>query len=204
MVYFGTGQYLTEADKSTTDTQAFYGIWDSGTSQLTQANLVQQGYEPGIAGNAVATDLPVNYAGTDKGWFINLPLTGERMVTTPILRDNVVFFVTLLPDSNPCSFGSRAFLMALDMATGGRTSAPAFDANGDQVVDAGDYIDSGGTNYSPSRDELPEGGGGADTTPLGDNLYTPNTSGGLTRTRIAPISGTRTGRLSWQELLILD
>lgn len=198
MVYFGTGQYLTQADKSTTYTQTFYGIWDEGTQLLTQSNLVQQSYESSFSDNSVITNNPVDYA-TANGWYINLPAVGERVITTPILRDNIVYFVTLVPDSNPCSYGSDGYLMALDMATGGRTEAPAFDTNNDGIVDADDYVTRGGVDYAVGRQQI--GGGLADPKSLGDNIYVPDPSGSLTRIKIPPIEGERTGRLSWQELI---
>ncbi|GAB4361736.1 MAG: PilC/PilY family type IV pilus protein [Gammaproteobacteria bacterium] len=215
MVYFGTGQYLTDADKSNADVQTFYGVWDDGTGQLTQSDLVQQGFNASFANNAVITTNPVDYAGSDKGWYIDMPESGERIVATPIIRDGIVYFVTLIPDADPCAFGSRSFLMALDMATGGNPSFAAFDTNYDGVLDASDYVSGGGVTSPVGRMELPVGGGAADPKTLGDNIYIPDPSGpntagggggsgggsGLTRIKIPPVGGDRTGRLSWQELI---
>jgi type IV pilus assembly protein PilY1 len=39
MVYVGTGQYLTKEDLDTTDTQSFYGIWDSGKLSMIRTDL---------------------------------------------------------------------------------------------------------------------------------------------------------------------
>jgi len=42
MVVFGTGQYLTSADITSDDMQSVYGVWDSGTDEINQDDLVEQ------------------------------------------------------------------------------------------------------------------------------------------------------------------
>ncbi|MEE1559435.1 MAG: PilC/PilY family type IV pilus protein, partial [Arenicellales bacterium] len=44
LVLFGTGQYLIEADKTTTDTQSFYGVWDRSDGNLDRADLQAQAF----------------------------------------------------------------------------------------------------------------------------------------------------------------
>jgi len=195
MVYFGTGQYLTQADKTTTDPQAFYGVWDSGTDELTQSDLVEQTFTTAGGGNIVVTNNPVNYGAADYGWFLTLPEVGERQLTTPILRDNIVYFTSMTPESDPCSFGTTGYLTALSMINGGPPPKGALDFNNDGVIDEDDLVD----DQNASRKE--SGGGIADPKTLGDNIYNPDPSGETSRETIPPIEGDRTGRLSWQELL---
>ena len=195
MVYFGTGQYLTQADKTTTDPQAFYGVWDSGTAELTQANLVEQTFTTAGGGNIVVTNNQVNYGASHYGWFLTLPEVGERQLTTPILRDNIVYFTSMTPESDPCSYGTTGYLTALSMINGGPPPKGALDFNNDGVIDNADLVD----DQNASRKE--SGGGIADPKTLGDNIYNPDPSGDTTRETIPAIEGDRTGRLSWQELL---
>ena len=45
MVFFGSGQYLVNADKTSTDLNHFYGVWDRGDDDLDETDLVQQTYD---------------------------------------------------------------------------------------------------------------------------------------------------------------
>ena len=77
----------------------------------------------------------------DRGWFVDLPTQGERIIRPALVRNGVVFFVSLIPSDKPCIPGGTGFLMALDTATGGIPtpeqlgSPTVFDTNGDGVFD---------------------------------------------------------------------
>ncbi|MCK5091143.1 MAG: hypothetical protein KAR30_01330, partial [Gammaproteobacteria bacterium] len=45
LVMFGTGQYLTTTDKTSTGVQTFYGVWDEGSKELLRADLQEQTFE---------------------------------------------------------------------------------------------------------------------------------------------------------------
>ena len=101
----------------------------------------------------------------------------------------------MVPNSDPCGFGTTGYLTALNMENGGPPVSPPFDYNNDGIVDDNDLV----SNLVPSRQE--GGGGIADPKSLGDNIYDSDPSGNTDRTGLPPIEGSRTGRLSWQELL---
>jgi type IV pilus assembly protein PilY1 len=42
MVFFGSGQYLVDSDKTSTDDNYFYGVWDKGDNTLDDGDLVEQ------------------------------------------------------------------------------------------------------------------------------------------------------------------
>ena len=201
LVIFGTGQYLTLADILTTDTQSFYGIWDAGDKELTQSDLVQQyiGFgatTEGVPGRTLTSNA-VDYAYSN-GWFMNLPDPGERQVTDPAIRGDLVFFNTMIPDSNPCNAGGTSWLMVADWLTGGRPAEVSFDLNRDAAIDDLDEIGS-----EPAAGmELT----GIATSPvnLANKRYTSTTetTGGSTIevTEILDVGGPKTGRLSWEEL----
>jgi len=145
MVYFGTGQYLTSADTTNTDSQRFYGIWDAG-APVSPSQLVEQTFIPlsdpkarTLTKNAVTYGDPPSSG--DFGWYITLPDPGERVVVDAFEVENVIFFNTVVPQAQPCSAGGYSFLMSVDTKTGGTPDAPPFDYNGDDSLDDGDKID---------------------------------------------------------------
>jgi type IV pilus assembly protein PilY1 len=207
MVYFGTGQYLTDADKTTTGVQSFYGVWDKGDVGLTPANLQQQTFEVGF-NNQVVTDTTITWD-TQYGWYVNLPdsgnplYPGERVVADAILRGGIVFFNSILPSDDPCGAGGSGFLYALDMINGGRPDEPPFDTNGDAVVDLTDVVaDATRSNTEIAGRKSYGVGFGTPSAPtvVGNVLYTTGTSGQIEETAIAELEGLDTGRLSWQQL----
>ena len=201
MVVFGTGQYLVAGDVTTTDTQAVYGIWDSGTKELEQDDLVQQtiGYGTSTGGvfGRTLTDNAVDFT-SKYGWYMVLPDLGERLVTDPVIRGDLVFFNTMMPDANPCNFGGSGWLMAAKWLTGGNPGEIAFDLNRDGKLDDLDEIggqSAVGTSVT-----------GIATSPvnLANKRYTSTTetTGGSTIdvTDIIKTDGPKTGRLAWEEL----
>ncbi len=201
LVIFGTGQYLATADITTTNTQAVYGIWDSGTKEIAQANLREQdiGYGSNTDGDLgrTLTDKNVNYT-SKKGWFMELPDSGERQITSPVIRGDLVFFNTMTPDSNPCNYGGTGWQMVAKWVNGGRPDEVSFDFNNDGDLDAEDEI-SGDAAAGTEITGLP-------TFPvnLANKRYTATTetTGGdsIVVTDIIDLGGARTGRLSWEEL----
>ena len=191
MVFFGTGQYIVNADKTSTGSQTFYGIWDDGTKERTRSHLLAQTLTAETTSeNRVVTDTAITY-GTNHGWLIDLPTTGERMVVNPKIRGKYVFFNTLIPGLELCVPEGSGWVMAVKQENGGEPSEPIFDINNDGVIDANDQIN--GSNPSGFKlDGIP-----AASTFLGDVMYTPNDEGNIDARRISVGGG---GRLSWQEL----
>ena len=201
MVVFGTGQYLTTDDPETDETQAMYGVWDSGIGELDKGDLEEQDIDTGLTTEGkpgrTLTDKSVNYS--DKyGWRIELPDTGERLITDPVIRGDLVFFNTMKPDTDACSFGGSGWLMVARWLTGGRPTEVSFDLNRDGLLTDLDEID----DDAAAGEEVT----GIATSPvnLGNKRYTSTTetTGGDTIdvVDIIPGGGNRTGRLSWEEL----
>ncbi len=213
MVYFGTGQYLVDSDKTNTNGQTFYGVWDDGTKELTRSNLVSQSLESGFPSNVrVLSDNSVAYDGSGGskryGWYIDLPTSTERVVVNPAIRGDVIHFNTLISSTDPCTYGGSGWLMGVDMVTGGRPEPDdaIFDINGDGVVDENDVLtneDESVVDAAPSGIQY-EGGIPAESAFLGDYQYTPGTDtddgSDIEVNRINDLSGNRTGRLSWEEI----
>ncbi|MBI2779432.1 MAG: hypothetical protein HYX62_06595 [Gammaproteobacteria bacterium] len=139
LVLFGTGQYLVDGDKITTGTQSFYGVWDKGDKALLRSNLVAQTFLTGFSSDArVLSDNTVDYA-TKYGWYIDLA-AGERVVVNPKVRGDYVFFNTMTPNNDECSFGGSSWLMAAKLVNGGRPSDAVFDYNNNNSVGADDKL----------------------------------------------------------------
>ena len=196
MVFFGSGQYLVNSDKTSTDDQYFYGVWDRGDTGLRDSNLVEQTFQSAYAPERVLSRNLVDYtAGGDHGWYFELDVNGERSVTNPVVRGGLVFFNSFVPVSDPCSVGGFGYRFAVDMITGGSPDEVAVDVNGDGVIDDNDKASDGSGNYdtiAAIRQEgfLPE------PVFIEDIAYTAETP-----TKVAELPEPPTGRFGWQELI---
>lgn len=222
LVSFGTGSYLSRSDLGTTTTQSLYGIRDSGTT-VSANELVGQsvlGTQTGGDGrtyrfSTYAVGRPSTLFNGDnqlteaafrtgkKGWRLDLPASGERIVTEVLIRAGKVIVSTLIPSSDPCAYGGDGWVMELDAITGNRADSPALDTNGDNRVDAADRLTLSGQLAHVSGVRV----GGIPSAPsivrasdraLDDKIV--NTSSGTTvRIRESGITAT-SGRSSWEQL----
>jgi type IV pilus assembly protein PilY1 len=161
MVYFGTGKYFEDIDNTVANaqTQSFYGIWDKNVV-VDKSNLQQQSIIAEVTSGGFnlrgTTDNSVNYPAI-KGWYMNLlePLAtssiGERVVSTPLLRNGRIVFESLIPrppinSTEICGAGSdgTSWLMELDALTGMRlgpsTGLTPWDITDDGMIDSKDLI----------------------------------------------------------------
>jgi type IV pilus assembly protein PilY1 len=205
LVFFGTGQYMVNGDKTSSDTQTFYGVWDNNDvgsgSTLTRDSLVAQTLDTDNSTSEirVVSDNSVDYA-SKYGWRFDLPTSGERVVVDPKIRGDYIFFNTLIPDPNTCNTQGYGWLMALKLTNGGEPSKPVFDINNDGVVDENDQVDDadGDGKKSPSGVRL-------DGIPAGSNflsemMYTPDDDGDIDVRKIDAGNEDLEGRLSWREV----
>lgn len=77
------------------------------------------------------------------GWFWDLPLDGERVVTDVLLRDGRLIVICFTPNPDPCSDGGSSFLMELSPFSGGATGGTIFDINNDGIIDQDDWVTIG-------------------------------------------------------------
>jgi type IV pilus assembly protein PilY1 len=189
MVYFGTGQYLVESDKTNTSVQSFYGVWDQGDSRLSRANLIEQTMNPAYS-SRVLTSHFVDYS-TDYGWWLDLPDSGERSVTNAIARGDTIFFNTFVPENNPCSVGGYGYRFSVDMTTGGSPSEPVVDFNKDGQIDQQDNEMLAGVRAAIRQEGyLPE------PVFIEDLVFTGPIANKIRSLPISP-----EGRFAWQELI---
>jgi type IV pilus assembly protein PilY1 len=58
------------------------------------------------------------------GWYIDLPLSGERANTDPQLAAGMIVFTTNIPDNDPCSlYGGKSWINFVDYETGGSVAS---------------------------------------------------------------------------------
>lgn len=135
-VYVGTGQYLGDTDipgsaganTHASQTQTMYGLVDDlsnpsgATAVITplRSSLVQQTMTSS-ATTRTASNNSIDYT-TKKGWYIDLPVTGERSNTNPVLAVGALVFTTNIPTNDVCTPGGSSWLNILDYKTGGMTS----------------------------------------------------------------------------------
>jgi Tfp pilus tip-associated adhesin PilY1 len=143
---------------------------------------------------------------TQSGWYINLlPGAGtspyiigaERSVTSPLLRQNSLFFNTIIPDGSPCqTTGGAGWQNIVDFRTGKPSDEFAsFDADKDGLIgtsDVGAVGESLGSEF------------GLISQPaiLGDHRYTTTSTGELVHDEINTGSASGGGRLGWEEVLL--
>lgn len=202
MVYFGTGQYLTLGDNSATQLQEFYGVWDRGDTLLQSDDLIEQTIT--LTTTTVASQTidvrtmsnnAINYS-TDHGWRIELPTSKERNVVAPVALGDVVFFNTMIPETNICSQGGYGWLMAVDQYDGSEPTFVVVDVNNDGVFDSADT--AAGVNVSGTKSD------GISTEsrflPAGSERMvrvTSDSTGGIDVTGVHTGPSDPGGRMSW-------
>jgi type IV pilus assembly protein PilY1 len=165
LVLFGTGKYIETSDNETIGqpVESIFALWDFSDQYVAdhtvpkvnghtkadlQANAFTARSNVRVIENGVKADwLDDNGDPSALGWYIDLPQQGERMIRRPVLRDNLVFFVTMTPDPDPCAAGGTGYISVLDIDTGIAPVFPVFDVDGDlDVTPDGDTLPDGDPN----------------------------------------------------------
>ena len=163
LIGFGTGRYLSTSDNSNTDGQAIYAIRDDlSNSTVTLAQLQQQSilgtatrsgvdfrlssFAVGVPSDTLISTKDnlissASFLTSKKGWYLNLPTSGERVVTDATFRAGRLVFASMIPDaSTPCVGGGSGWLLEFDAVTGNRLGTPTFDTNGDNALTSSDFL----------------------------------------------------------------
>jgi len=221
-LFFGTGKYLENSDITTTGTQTLYSLWDKGITPSTIAgrgDLQQQTVTSTVTASGreyrTTSATAIDWA-TQRGWYLDLPTSGERIVSMPQLYDNRIMFTTLIPDSGVCSSGGTGWLMEVDAVTGGKLVGPTLDVNGDGQVTTADNlgVDGNGAPIYPSGvkeasipsaarlQKNPEIGGGGSGGQLNKFISLSKAGAGVAGSlapEINPLASTQK-RTSWRQI----
>jgi type IV pilus assembly protein PilY1 len=222
-VYFGTGRYFATGDSGVgTGANTVYAIRDknekgaaspvppaAGRSNLVQQSVLGDGtgqsidYDGHVELIRVTTNNPIT-DGKD-GWYLNLPTSGERQVSTPILRGGRLIFTSVIPSGDACSAGGESWLMEIDALSGSRLSESPFDLNRDRSFDVNDFAPD---PTNPDNPVIPASGRkstqGIIKTPgivTDDRIeykFASGSAGGIDTT--IENAGKQRGRQSWREI----
>ncbi|MFJ3262891.1 pilus assembly protein [Pseudomonas sp. NPDC086581] len=104
-VLFGTGRfYRVGDDEPSAKTESLYGVLDDGRAMVGRSDL-----------------LPVPDTDGARGWYLDLPADGSRVVEQPQIRDGkLVLFNLIAPGDDPCSDPLAYASVVLDIGSGER------------------------------------------------------------------------------------
>lgn len=175
-------------------------ILDAGSYKLVRQEL---GTVTNIYGQfRYVTSYPIDWS-TRKGWYIDLnvassPDAEERVVVDPVIRSDIIFFNTLIPDSEICGSGGSGWLMSVSYLTGSTSSSNIFDVTGNGIIDAADAINDG------TNDQIAVGQAVSSiptkSSIIGDFQNTQLSDKSINKRKINVAEGLREGRLSWREI----
>lgn len=191
-VYVGTGQYLGDTDVATTSTQTMYGLIDDLSSPTGSTpviadptrNSLQVQTLTASGTTRTATNTTVDFA-TKKGWYVDMPASGERINTDPAIALGALVFTSNIPSSDVCTPGGSSWLNILDYKTGGKLT-------GSTVLWSSTYLGEALASR-PVLIKLPSGEVKA--------LVRKSDASTITLGVPLPSSSTSGRRVSWRELL---
>jgi len=220
MVYFGTGKYFESADNNLTNSQrqSVYGIADNAvtvpsTGSKTRSNLAVQTITATTTQNGKNWRSSSSNGCSGDGWFMDLPESGERVITNPQLRGDRLIFTTLIPlppsesdDCNKISNGT-GWLMELSALCGGPISSdlPPWDVNNDGKIDSSDLINGKSPSGIQPDVGIPTMPGivrlDPDTNPNLEQKYVTGSTGAIQNLRESFSDGSANiGRRSWNQI----
>lgn len=191
-VYVGTGKYLGDSDVATTGTQTMYALVDDLSSPVGSTPVIGDPTRSSLQVQTLtasgttrtATTTTVDFA-LKKGWYVDMPASGERINTDPALVLGALVFTSNIPSSDVCTPGGSSWLNVLDYKTGGKLTGSTVAWSS---ISLGDALAS---RVVPIK------------LPSGEIKVLVRTSDAATTTTGVPVpSSSTTGRrASWRELL---
>lgn len=128
VVVVATGRYLGISDITDTTQQSVYAIKDNlnatgwGDVRADTTNFVRQTFtlngSAASATDAAVTDTEVDWT-TKGGWWVDLPHSGERVVTSMGLQFNTLAIASAIPNGDACASGGSSWRYFLDVKNGG-------------------------------------------------------------------------------------
>lgn len=147
------------------------------TTDIVASNQIPEPGNPADTRPAFCpADIAFTNSGQQRGWVLDLPASGERVVSEPLLWGGVLTFTTLTPASNPCTGNTEGMEYNVHYLTGGQSPSPVFDMNADGKINASDYlpVTLPGSDTTVSVDAAARKLDGASETLLRFRLRTPD------------------------------
>jgi type IV pilus assembly protein PilY1 len=161
--------------------QSWYGFRDENAlvlkSELEERDASLGGDTSGTFTTRTVEEATAGDLVGKKGWYIDFPVTRERMVVPNQFSQgspDVLLGLTRIPDSTDvCLPTGRSFLMGINAYTGGRLEQPLYDTNGDGEFDDDDRVD----DEDGQDDETDGGDGDGEKEDLSGLGFEPGASG---------------------------
>lgn len=228
-VFFGTGTYFRSGDPSNTARQSLYSIVDDAstphdrsTAAATRSALAErvmslvETFSSGVNPNApISAENPVAVTRTVRrlaaasagdmsgklGCFIDLPQTGERVVTRANLfrlAEPTLLFSSVIPETvDQCVPGGTGLLNAVNPFTCARLTKPFFDLN-----DSGDFTDDTLSGGAYASSVMFDGiGMPGEAIIIKDRVVVGGSKGTVDDDKVNTGATPLRGRLSWREIV---
>jgi type IV pilus assembly protein PilY1 len=222
-IFFGTGRYYSEEDKSDVLRQSLFGIKDDETGstvnlaellETTDAEVFSDGQLqtplPSLSGTQLNTfkDIENEIDTVASGWKMDLPAIigtvdpdpATRNLTRSALFGGVLFSTVFQPSSDPCAGEGNSRLYGLFYKTG--TAFPSPSVLGSNIVQHGNevkylskkYLDLGAGFATSPAIHSGSGAGGESI-----RVLTQLSTGDIVTSPAEPVFNVRTGRTAWGE-----
>ena len=132
-VFFGTGRFLIDRDLGITTTQSMYGIIDSGALVADSDLDVQDA--PVVNGDKRSFQAKTSLVTGKKGWRVDLPVSGERIVQDMQVVSTFLVSASMIPSGDACGADGRGYINALDAFSGTSAGGSYFDVPGNDTID---------------------------------------------------------------------
>jgi type IV pilus assembly protein PilY1 len=151
-LFFGTGRYYNQQDKTDTTTEYLFGIkdsvvgtsppcaqtsatscWDNNLVDVSNASICitcvsGTNQVTGVTGvttlSGSSTSMLQGLVASMDGWFLTLPGAGERSLSSPTAIGGVIFLTTFIPSTDVCVAAGNSNLYALYYLTGTASTSP--------------------------------------------------------------------------------
>ena len=220
LVFFGTGKYIEETDKTSTDLMSYYGVLDNGEGAQTRSNLTPRELYS-TSTTRVISGTTMTWSNS-RGWYFDFedqanslatPTNiGERVTSNSLITSNILLFNTVIPtvvNSDICVSNSESWIMAVDLNTGKAPNYTVFDINNNRVFDDTTSIYDIDGDGEVNLDDVTSHAGikvntamiAGDIAILGNTIYSNDVDGNLNEESVRIETTAKQGRLSWEELI---
>ena len=159
-MYFGTGRLFDTGDTALTTVNSLYAVIDDGVAQ-TGSRTSLLGQQTVSTLNSTARRVSTNAVNLvqKRGWFVDMPSSGERIISSPVFIDERVAFTTLVPATEACESKGTSWLFELSSLNGAALPEPVLDLNDDGKFTNADKV----TGVAPSAKAIDATVGGVTT-----------------------------------------